>query len=142
MHELVSSLHHRVRTQQCILEKQICLLTQAHKELHDVSSEAYCNTNESPRTIAELRQRTERMVAHLTQGNAYASSVLLISEKESPSSVFLKYSQQLLKWAELELSLLKGESKEVAAVEDIPLTDDEIQMLREFLIVEGTEKVK
>ncbi len=135
MNEHFSTLHARVLQQQRLLEEQITQLRLLHGDSNIASIPP--QNEKIPRTLADLRcQIQERL--HLKAYSATGTVELFaFGEKESASTIFLKYSQALMKWAELELVLLK----EWARSDDInpsyeetrPPSDEEISIVRRFL---------
>ena len=147
MHDHFSTLHERVLQQQRLIEEQITQLRALHG--CEGSAPTPLRPETAPKTLKELRHQVQK---HCASNGIYAhpmpASVELFAfgEKESASAIFLKYSQALLKWAELELILLKewarGSDTETPYDAMLPPTEQELSIVRHFLESNDSENYR
>jgi hypothetical protein len=118
-------LHARVLAQQHLIEEQITQLCTLHGGSEQVM---LCNP---PKSVAHLREQVQRFCTTPT------TQLFALSEKESASSLFLKYSQLLLKWQEIELALLKEWGRTIENDDTVntltPPDAEELAIVRHFL---------
>jgi hypothetical protein len=133
--EAIHVLHALILRQQRLIEQQIALLNDGGMEEHTPhdSNVPWSAAPSSEYTFKLIKQRLECWMV----GEPPPPSLLVIGEKESPSSMFLKYSQQLLKWAELELVVIREYQRIHASegAEDTPPppTPEELEIVHHFL---------
>lgn len=140
MKESLLAMHYHIRHQQQKLEAQMVLLLNTRQEGETLCPElTYGDIFPTPRTMAELRIQTQQRHHSISRD---VSQMLLASEKESASAVFLKYSQLLLKWSEMELAVIKelyrvdGNALSTHATEET-IRNEDIEIVRHYLSISG-----
>jgi hypothetical protein len=135
--ETLHLMHSLILRQQKLIEAQIELLgnipSSETTASADTVSTHLSNFADTPSKYMVLKQRLECYLAC----ESPPPTLLLIGEKESPSAVFLKYSQQLLKWVECELMMIR-ELQRVNTTEDThdaltAPTQEELEIIHRFL---------
>ncbi len=126
MQNLLFSLHERILHQQSNVEKLIALLlTSAMEQSGDAKNQ----------TIQDLCKRHTALLGEKNYNPSDWLS-LLTTDKESASAVFIKLSQLLLKWSELEWNLIKTQEMDSDENDEdtaLPLSEEDMHILREYL---------
>lgn len=144
MKESLLAMHYHIRHQQQKLETQMVLLLNTRQGGETICTElTYGDICPTPRTMAELRIQTQQRHHSISRD---VSQLLLPSEKESASAVFLKYSQLLLKWSEMELAVIKELCRvdgNASSTHDIEknMPEEDIEIVRHYLQLSNKDTV-
>lgn len=139
--EPLQDLRERTATQRAYVESllhglmMLCAPTENRDDLPNAPERVMpADRQNVPTTMAQLRSRLQEYMEAAPSPPRTPAQTMLLGEKDSPASIFLKLSQLHLKWSELELALHRaGTSDEAAGTSETPLTQDDLEVLRDYL---------
>lgn len=141
MDALLNSLRQRALNQQCQVEQLLAVLT---GNPSPPLSQTHIHDEIPPASLDELGQKHQQLLHRHEQARTQAQDMLLEQDRDSVSGTYVKLSQLLLKWSELELSILKEINRHQQPADPEPLDgaldEQEIAMLEAFLLAQRNQK--
>ncbi len=133
MEDFINSLRKRTRNQQEHITQLMAILVSLYDE--DAINQESNDVDVRAISLSQICRKHHRVLACQSSLQHMARENFLVGEKESPSTVFHKLSQLLLKWSELELAILKemGRQSPEDSSNEALLQQEDIEIVRHFL---------